>query len=175
MRWRKGVVLLHWRMWVMQRIYLVQSMLVSPVTNIWKTLTLSLMMVPCLPVAVQVQSHIVRANLWWRLTHTTSLSFGEHLHYILSSIADEAGRCRLHSSFCPRHLKLGGLQEYDMQYLHALLEDDWNTINLYEIAAKMSGYGPHLPCDYVASPSTQSQLCRKYFLLSCYSHILTLL
>jgi len=161
-------------MWRTMILHLVQSTLVSLVTNIWTMLTLFLMMVPCVPVTVQVQS-IVKANFLWRLTRTINLSFGEYLHYILSSIANITGRCRLHSPSHARHLKLGGLQEYDMQYLHALLEDNWDIINHRENTAKLAGYGPCLPCDYVASPSTQSQLCCKYFLLSHYSHILTCL
>ena len=153
-------------------LHLVQSTPVSLVTNIWTMLTLFSMTVPCVPVTVQVQS-VVKANFLWRLTHTINLSFGEYLCYILSSIANITGRCRLHSPSHARHLKLGGLQEYDMQYLHALLKDDWDIINHCENTAKLAGYGPHLPCDYVASPSTQLQLCRKYFPLSHYSHILT--
>ena len=152
--------------------HLIQSMPVSPVTNIWTILTLFSTMVPCVPVAGQEQN-IVKPNFLWRLTHTISLSFGEYLHCILSSIANDTGRCQLHLPSCARHLKLGGLQEYDMQYLCALLEDDWDIINHFENTTKLEGYGPCLPCDHVASHLTQSQLCRKYFPLSHYIHILT--
>jgi len=154
--------------------HLIQLMPVSPVTNIWTILTLSSTMVPRVPVAVHVQS-VVKPNFLWRLTGTINLSFGEHPRYILSSIANDSGRCQLHSPSCARHLKLGGLQEYDTQYLRALLEDDWDVINCCENTAKLAGYGPRCPCDYVASPWTQSQLCHKYFPLSRYSHILTCL
>jgi len=153
--------------------HLIQSTLVSHVTNIWTILMLSSTMVPCVPVAIHIQS-VVKPNFLWRLTGTINLSFGEHPRYILSSIANDSGRCQLHSPSCTRHLKLGGLQEYDTQYLHALLEDD-DVINCCENTAKLAGYGPHCPCDYVASTWTQSQLCDKYFLLSRYSHILTCL
>lgn len=159
-------------MWRTIILHLIQSTLVSPVTNIWTILTLSLTTVPCVPVAVQVQS-VVKPNFLWRLTCTINLSSSEYLRYILSSIAKDTGRCRLHSPSHARYLKLGGLQGYDTQYLHALLEYDWDIINHSENTAKLAGYGPHTPCDYVSSPSTQSQLCRKHFSLSRYSHILT--
>lgn len=151
---------------------MIQSMSASPLTNIWKVLTLSSTTVPCTPVAVDVQS-VVKPNLLWSLTITSNLSFGEYLRYILSSIANDTGRCRLHSPSSARHLRLGGLQGYDTEYLHALLEDNWDFIISHENATKLAGYGPRFRCDYVASPSTQSQLCRKYFLLSHYSYILT--
>ncbi|KIK77556.1 hypothetical protein PAXRUDRAFT_166459, partial [Paxillus rubicundulus Ve08.2h10] len=66
---------------------------------------------------------------------------------------------QLHSSHCTTHLMLRGLQEYDTQYLHALLENDWPVINKCENAAKMAGYGPHVPCKFIASPFSQSQIC----------------
>ncbi|KIM63808.1 hypothetical protein SCLCIDRAFT_116598, partial [Scleroderma citrinum Foug A] len=68
-------------------------------------------------------------------------------------------QCRLHSPSHARHLKLGSLQEYDTKYLCALLEDDWDIISHCENTTKLAGYGPCSPCDYVASPSTQLQLC----------------
>ncbi|KAF8833796.1 hypothetical protein BDN67DRAFT_998876 [Paxillus ammoniavirescens] len=68
-------------------------------------------------------------------------------------------RCRLRSSSHTMHLMLHGLQEYDTQYLRALLENDWPVINERENTAKTAGYGPRVPCTFVASPSSQSQLC----------------
>ena len=53
------------------------------------------------------------------------------------------------------------MQEYDTEYLQALLADNWEVINRHECGVKSKGYGPLMPCDYVASPSTQTQLCRK--------------
>ena len=84
--------------------HLIQSTLVSHVTNIWTILMLSSTMVPCVPVAIHIQS-VVKPNFLWRLTGTINLSFGEHPLYILSSIANDSGRCQLHSPSCTRHLK----------------------------------------------------------------------
>ncbi|KIJ11659.1 hypothetical protein PAXINDRAFT_15478 [Paxillus involutus ATCC 200175] len=65
----------------------------------------------------------------------------------------------LRSSSHTMHLMLHGLQEYDTQYLCALLENDWPVINERENTAKTAGYGPRVPCTFIASPSSQSQLC----------------
>ncbi|KAG6374217.1 hypothetical protein JVT61DRAFT_4875 [Boletus reticuloceps] len=69
--------------------------------------------------------------------------------------------CSLRSHDRPRHLLLYSVQEYDTKYLQALLEDNWDVVNKHECDARSKGYGPLMPCDYVASPSTQTQLCRK--------------
>ncbi|KAF8126785.1 hypothetical protein EV363DRAFT_1298507 [Boletus edulis] len=57
------------------------------------------------------------------------------------------------------HLLLRNLQEYDIDYLRALLENDMNTVAIHENAALQGGYGPRVPCTFVASPSEQKQRC----------------
>ena len=51
------------------------------------------------------------------------------------------------------------MQEYDTKYLQALLDNNWEVFSKHEHDAKSKGYGPLMPCDYVASPSMQTQLC----------------
>jgi hypothetical protein len=61
------------------------------------------------------------------------------------------------------HLVLRNLQEYDIPYLCALLDDDRQQIRVFETRAQSFGYGPLVPCRFAASPVEQKQLCRKYF------------
>ncbi|KAG0704065.1 hypothetical protein DFH29DRAFT_997951 [Suillus ampliporus] len=61
------------------------------------------------------------------------------------------------------HLVLRNLQEYDIPYLHALLDVDQQQIHVFETRAQSFGYGPLVPCRFAASPVEQKQLCRKYF------------
>ena len=67
--------------------------------------------------------------------------------------------CSLRSHDHPWHLLLYGMQEYDTKYLQALLDNNWEVISKHEHDAKLKGYGPLMPCDYVASSSMQTQLC----------------
>ncbi|KIK80352.1 hypothetical protein PAXRUDRAFT_158926, partial [Paxillus rubicundulus Ve08.2h10] len=57
------------------------------------------------------------------------------------------------------HLILCNLQEYNLDYLHALLENNMSVITNHEGAARECGYGPLVPCSFVVSPSKQKQLC----------------
>ncbi|KAF8157089.1 hypothetical protein B0H34DRAFT_798402 [Crassisporium funariophilum] len=57
------------------------------------------------------------------------------------------------------HLILRNLQEFDMKYLTALLQNDTSIIASLEQQACLDGYGPLAPCSFRASASEQKQLC----------------
>ncbi|KAG1799560.1 hypothetical protein EV424DRAFT_1545973 [Suillus variegatus] len=59
------------------------------------------------------------------------------------------------------HLVLRNLDEFNTDYLRALIENDLKAISFYETRAKNDGYGPLMPCTFVASPAEQKQCCRK--------------
>ncbi|KAF8836644.1 hypothetical protein BDN67DRAFT_983787 [Paxillus ammoniavirescens] len=68
--------------------------------------------------------------------------------------------CQYHSCEDHSHLILHNFQEFDTGYLKALLIDDKSTITMYEEGqAKVHGYGPLVPCTFVASPSEHKQHC----------------
>ncbi|KAF9232965.1 hypothetical protein BU15DRAFT_90533 [Melanogaster broomeanus] len=67
--------------------------------------------------------------------------------------------CQYHTRTRRSHLILRNLQEYDLDYLRALLENNTSVIAKHEGAARERGYGPLVPCSFVASPSEQKQLC----------------
>ncbi len=46
-----------------------------------------------------------------------------------------------------------------MSYLTALLASDSAIIFAHEEAARCLGYGPLVPCQFMASPSEQRSLC----------------
>ena len=54
------------------------------------------------------------------------------------------------------------LQEYDIDYLSALINNDLPGISKHETAAMQEGYGPLVPCTFTASPSAQTQICCSY-------------
>ena len=64
------------------------------------------------------------------------------------------------------HLILRNLQEYDINYLCALLKNDVNAIAMHENAALQGEYGPRVPCTFITSPSEHKQLCRMFFIYS---------
>ena len=70
--------------------------------------------------------------------------------------------CKFRSRRDHAHFILYDLQEYDINYLWALLEDNKTIIAQHEIAAMQKGYGPLVPCTYVASSSQHTQHCREY-------------
>lgn len=51
------------------------------------------------------------------------------------------------------------LDEFDIPYLRALLENDSRAIDEHEELARQFGYGPRVPCAFSASPSVQKELC----------------
>ncbi|KAJ7631405.1 hypothetical protein DFH06DRAFT_1439242 [Mycena polygramma] len=57
------------------------------------------------------------------------------------------------------HLILRTLDEFDIPYLRALLENDTRAIDAREESARQFGYGPRVPCSFSAPPSAQKQLC----------------
>ncbi|EJD33115.1 hypothetical protein AURDEDRAFT_155120, partial [Auricularia subglabra TFB-10046 SS5] len=68
-------------------------------------------------------------------------------------------RCSLRRSGALGHLSISGIEQYDTEYLRALLEDDYDTALVHETRAASSGYGPLAPCARVApasSPATCS-------------------
>jgi hypothetical protein len=59
------------------------------------------------------------------------------------------------------HLVLRNLDEFNTEYLRALIENDATTISFYERRAKQDGYGPLIQCSFVASPAELKQRCRE--------------
>ncbi|KAJ6477249.1 hypothetical protein DFH09DRAFT_1293043 [Mycena vulgaris] len=57
------------------------------------------------------------------------------------------------------HLILRTLDEFDIPYLRALLENDRQAIEEREELARQFGYGPLVPCSFNAPPSAQKELC----------------
>ncbi|KAJ7860303.1 hypothetical protein B0H13DRAFT_2569623 [Mycena leptocephala] len=57
------------------------------------------------------------------------------------------------------HLILRTLDEFNIPYLRALLENNSQTINKFEELARQSGYGPLVPCAFSAPPSARKDLC----------------
>ncbi|KAF8180705.1 hypothetical protein K438DRAFT_2021287 [Mycena galopus ATCC 62051] len=76
---------------------------------------------------------------------------------------DEYGRslvrCQFRSKTNKNHLILRNLDEFDIPYLRALLENDSQAIKVREELARQFGYGPRAPCSFTASPSAQKDLC----------------
>ncbi|KAF8583771.1 hypothetical protein K439DRAFT_1647130 [Ramaria rubella] len=59
------------------------------------------------------------------------------------------------------HLILHNLDDFDILYLQALLNNDWPMIQRYEEAAWIEGYGPLAACMTVAAPREQKGLCHE--------------
>ncbi|KAF8578686.1 hypothetical protein K439DRAFT_1621146 [Ramaria rubella] len=57
------------------------------------------------------------------------------------------------------HLIITKLDEYDIKYLTALLENDTCYTRMVELDAKAAGYGPLHSCGYVAARREQKRLC----------------
>ncbi|KAJ7815996.1 hypothetical protein B0H13DRAFT_2460922 [Mycena leptocephala] len=78
---------------------------------------------------------------------------------------DEYGRsfvqCERRNKTNKAHLILRTLDEFDIPYLRALLENDSRAIDEHEELARQFGYGPRVPCAFSASPSAQKELCPK--------------
>ncbi|KAJ7505090.1 hypothetical protein B0H11DRAFT_1709164 [Mycena galericulata] len=75
---------------------------------------------------------------------------------------DEYGRsfvqCQNRKKTNTAHLILRTLDEFDIPYLRALLENDSGAIHEREELVRQFGYGPRAPCSFTASPSAQKQL-----------------
>ncbi|KAJ7300482.1 hypothetical protein DFH08DRAFT_970245 [Mycena albidolilacea] len=72
---------------------------------------------------------------------------------------DEYQRSFIQKNTDKAHLILRTLDEFDITYLHALLENDSKVIDEREELARQFGYGPRAPCSFTASPSAQKELC----------------
>ncbi|KAJ7652908.1 hypothetical protein B0H17DRAFT_1147298 [Mycena rosella] len=76
---------------------------------------------------------------------------------------DEYGRsflqCQYRKITDKAHLILRTLDEFDIPYLRALLENDSRVIDEREELARQFGYGPRAPCSFTAAPSAKKQLC----------------
>lgn len=73
------------------------------------------------------------------------------------------------------HLLIRNLDEYDIGYLGALLNNNQPVIAGYEQDAAKSGFGPLAPCTFQASASEQKQLCRMSFTGSPLSNLMSIL
>lgn len=82
-------------------------------------------------------------------------------------------RCEHRKPTDTAHLVLRNLDEFEIAYLRALLDNDINGVYTHEKEAMDAGYGPRLACTYTASPSTQKQLCRKVFIFCHGANMLT--
>ncbi|KAJ7633292.1 hypothetical protein FB45DRAFT_1148985 [Roridomyces roridus] len=76
---------------------------------------------------------------------------------------DEFGRsfiqCEHRTQADTAHLILRTLDEFDLDYLRALLHDNPSAIHEREEVARQFGYGPRAPCSYTAPPSAQKDFC----------------
>ncbi|KAF8581880.1 hypothetical protein K439DRAFT_1635804 [Ramaria rubella] len=106
--------------------------------------------------------------------HAAELSPPFDIHARLYPVCD--GRIQLHigshGKRCEHwrkghkgHLIITKLDEYDIKYLTALLENDTCYTRTVELDAKAAGYGPLHSCGYVAAHREQKQLCHKFTLL----------
>ncbi|KAG1765741.1 hypothetical protein EV702DRAFT_919554, partial [Suillus placidus] len=68
-------------------------------------------------------------------------------------------QCEHRSPADRAHLILWNLQEFNVNYLQALLAHDIAAIATHEEHAECHGYGPLVPCDFVASPVEHKQTC----------------
>ncbi|KIJ35226.1 hypothetical protein M422DRAFT_262607 [Sphaerobolus stellatus SS14] len=67
--------------------------------------------------------------------------------------------CKNFSAYHRAHFHLRRLDEYDIEYLTALFRNDITEVARHETNAKDLGYGPLIPCTFVASCREQKQLC----------------
>lgn len=73
-------------------------------------------------------------------------------------------RCENYGNTKCGDLALHNLDEYNIPYLAALLANDQASIAIHERDAGQKGYGPLVPCSFMASPSEKKSFCRE---LSC--------
>ncbi|KAJ8468567.1 hypothetical protein ONZ45_g17202 [Pleurotus djamor] len=81
----------------------------------------------------------------------------------LKLVSDTYGRfgvqCEYFSEDNKSHLCIRDLNEYNIDYLNALLNDDVGKISHFETGAKAAGFGPLVACSFRASCVEQKQLC----------------
>ncbi|KAG2045848.1 hypothetical protein BDR06DRAFT_985730 [Suillus hirtellus] len=68
-------------------------------------------------------------------------------------------QCEHRSRTDRAHLILWNLQEFNINYLQALLAHNMAAIVIHEERAEHCGYRPLVPCDFVASPVEHKQTC----------------
>ncbi|KAF4600363.1 hypothetical protein EYR38_004988 [Pleurotus pulmonarius] len=68
-------------------------------------------------------------------------------------------QCELRSQHDLAHIIVNDLNEYDIDYLTALLTATSQEVSKFELDARSKGYGPLAPCKFVASRGEQKQLC----------------
>ncbi|EJD41424.1 hypothetical protein AURDEDRAFT_169588 [Auricularia subglabra TFB-10046 SS5] len=68
-------------------------------------------------------------------------------------------RCEHWATTQRTHLEYRNLQDYDISYLTALIDDDADAIQEHEQHAATKGYGPLAPCDHTRSCRSQAQRC----------------
>ncbi|KAJ7265241.1 hypothetical protein C8J57DRAFT_1069413, partial [Mycena rebaudengoi] len=68
-------------------------------------------------------------------------------------------RCHYRTKTDTAHLILRTLDEFDIPYLRALLDNDSQGIHEREELARQFGYGPRSPCSFTASPLANKTLC----------------
>ncbi|KAJ7211515.1 hypothetical protein C8J57DRAFT_1440813 [Mycena rebaudengoi] len=70
-------------------------------------------------------------------------------------------KCHYRTKTDTAHLILRTLDEFDIPYLRALLENDSQGIHEREELARQFGYGPRSPCSFTASPLAKKTLCQR--------------
>ncbi|KZV86821.1 hypothetical protein EXIGLDRAFT_774231 [Exidia glandulosa HHB12029] len=65
-------------------------------------------------------------------------------------------RCSKRRAGAQGHLYLSGIENYDLDYLSALISSDADAISQHEKAAATRGYGPLAPCNFVTSVRNQA-------------------
>jgi hypothetical protein len=73
-------------------------------------------------------------------------------------------RCSFREPGAKSHFVMWNLNEYDIQYLQALLENNVEGIYKFEHVAFQQGYGPLFPCTFTAARREQKQFCCKLYL-----------
>ncbi|KAF8590401.1 hypothetical protein K439DRAFT_1510988, partial [Ramaria rubella] len=81
------------------------------------------------------------------------------IHLRMGSYGKPYIRCEHWRKGHKGHLLITKLDEYDIKYLMALFENDTCYIQMVELDAKVTGYGPLHSCGYVAARREQKQLC----------------
>ncbi|KIJ29181.1 hypothetical protein M422DRAFT_269448 [Sphaerobolus stellatus SS14] len=67
--------------------------------------------------------------------------------------------CEKRSAGHKAHLILWTLNEFNLEYLQALFNNDISSILRFETAARDCGYGLLVPCMYIAAPHEQKTFC----------------
>ena len=102
----------------------------------------------------------------WKLVMTSN-SYGKraiqyvHCCLIVSSRVNFTSRCEFRRKGHSNHLRLSDIDEYDLEYLGALLDMDEMMVKRHEESALALGYGPLATCSTLAPASAKRQHCSK--------------